>query len=591
MVVVVLLVAVVGLQSAPPSGERPAATSVQQTQPTRTTIPKLFDFALYRKLFRKTYSSIMEQMIRAKLFMSRSIRAFISALKFSHGEQDYFLAINHLSDQSKLELDLMRNKVLDKLARKEAGSIRQYQASKSDAGESQMPEFVLEDGVDGYKTLVTLLEARKTDPFFAEMLDMLRSMERAENSDESKVETRMSQLLQSKGDGSPEQADIVKKFDQFRRSRRMKRDVNDSGDRGESSKTKIRKRKLPLDRLINLGTNERLSLDAASKVPLEPESNNDNYEQIEPLTNGMADNRVPLKRIAMDYRYRKTSQDVASYLESSKQKDEQGLDQETTIIQEADDSYRQPDSVIVDLRETSCLLMPRDQGKCGSCYAFAAITLLEYLYCMKTHRLLSFSEQYVIDCGKAYFEEHIFGCNGGHANLVPEYFQNFGAELRSLYPYRARDDMCPYEPEYNRSKAGFIRMDLGSSEEIPRAKFMETLKYSPIIINVKTAPDFTEYGGGVHPGMCTNSDELHTMLLVGHGVEGNQRYWLIRNSYSVGWGEGGYYKMWMYTDCIHHDMGWIFGSNEGKKLNPTMGANPQYDEEPVQMLYFNNLAT
>lgn len=70
-------------------------------------LSRIFNFKVFKKLYNRNYKSILDELVRSKLFQGRAIRAFISAVKYKHGISSSYLAINHMSDWTESEIDKM----------------------------------------------------------------------------------------------------------------------------------------------------------------------------------------------------------------------------------------------------------------------------------------------------------------------------------------------------------------------------------------------------------------------------------------------------------------------------------------------------
>merc|ERR1712051_830591 len=75
----------------------------------------------------------------------------------------------------------------------------------------------------------------------------------------------------------------------------------------------------------------------------------------------------------------------------------------------------------------------KDQGQCGSCWAFSTTGAMEGAHFVATGELLSFSEQQLVDCATADYGS--YGCNGGQPTGAMHYYQFYRAELEAQYPY------------------------------------------------------------------------------------------------------------------------------------------------------------
>ncbi|KOB58948.1 hypothetical protein PFHG_00698 [Plasmodium falciparum HB3] len=212
---------------------------------------------------------------------------------------------------------------------------------------------------------------------------------------------------------------------------------------------------------------------------------------------------------------------------------------------------------ILDYREKGIVHEPKDQGLCGSCWAFASVGNIESVFAKKNKNILSFSEQEVVDCSK-----DNFGCDGGHPFYSFLYVLQNELCLGDEYKYKAKDDMFCLNYRCKR------KVSLSSIGAVKENQLILALnEVGPLSVNVGVNNDFVAYSEGVYNGTC--SEELnHSVLLVGYGqVEktklnynnkiqtyntkenSNQPddniiyYWIIKNSWSKKWGENGFMRL------------------------------------------------
>ena len=180
----------------------------------------------------------------------------------------------------------------------------------------------------------------------------------------------------------------------------------------------------------------------------------------------------------------------------------------------------------------------KDQGYCGSCWAFSAIGNIEALNAMKTKEYVALSEQQLVDCDTEYDQ----GCNGGLMEYAFAYLVEKGCMTEKDYPYVGYDDTC----HYDESKV-FLRIDswlmLDTQDENEIKEFLYT--NGPLAIAINADP-FQYYTGGIideDEWSCDPEGLNHGVVLVGYGNESGVDYWIIRNSWGDYWGEDGYVRV------------------------------------------------
>ncbi|NWH97458.1 CATL1 protein, partial [Tichodroma muraria] len=196
--------------------------------------------------------------------------------------------------------------------------------------------------------------------------------------------------------------------------------------------------------------------------------------------------------------------------------------------------------VKVDWRAKGYVTRVKSQGDCGSCWAFSATGALEGLMFKRTGKLVGLSEQNLIDCTQKLGNR---GCRGGYPQRAFQYVRHNGLSSERAYPYRGTDNSrCQYNP---RNKAatcsGFKSVYRGSEAALQQA--VATVGPVSVVVDASSR-NFQFYRSGIFSCPRGRQNLNHAVLLVGYNTDQMQRcnvsYWILKNSWSEGWGEKGY---------------------------------------------------
>ncbi|XP_040474724.1 cathepsin S [Falco naumanni] len=196
-----------------------------------------------------------------------------------------------------------------------------------------------------------------------------------------------------------------------------------------------------------------------------------------------------------------------------------------------------PDTV--DWREKGCVTDVKNQGACGSCWAFSAVGALEGQVKLKTGKLVSLSAQNLVDCSMMYGNK---GCSGGFMTRAFQYIiDNQGIDSDDSYPYTAQNGTCQYNASACAATCSkYVELPYADEAALKDA----VANIGPVSVAIDaTQPTFFLYKSGVYDDPRCTQEVNHAVVVIGYGTLNEKDYWLVKNSWGVHFGDQGYIRM------------------------------------------------
>jgi C1A family cysteine protease len=202
----------------------------------------------------------------------------------------------------------------------------------------------------------------------------------------------------------------------------------------------------------------------------------------------------------------------------------------------------------VDWRTSNIVNGIKDQGACGSCWAFSAIQTIESAWAQAGNTLTEFAEQQLVDCSGA---QGNMGCSGGWMDWAFKYFQTAGTMTETDYPYKAVDQQCQADQSKYQVKVTQIH-DVTAND----GQALEDAVAGQVISIAVDANAFFSYSSGVLAWDGCGTGLNHGVGIIGYDTDSasGKDYWIVRNSWGTSWaGLGGY--VWIEKDVTRSGAG------------------------------------
>ncbi|CAG9334340.1 unnamed protein product [Blepharisma stoltei] len=179
----------------------------------------------------------------------------------------------------------------------------------------------------------------------------------------------------------------------------------------------------------------------------------------------------------------------------------------------------------------------KNQGECGSGWAFSASGAVEGAWYLSGHTILSLSTQEILDCSTTFGNN---GCNGGTVDNAFKYIISKGLTSDQNYPYKGVDGAC------SKTKVAMVNATISNYTDVTPDNVNQlyaAVAKGPVSVSVDSSQEVWQfYKGGIVDKNCGTSLD-HGVLIVGYNQTNTPAYWKVKNSWGPDWGEQGYIRI------------------------------------------------
>ena len=183
----------------------------------------------------------------------------------------------------------------------------------------------------------------------------------------------------------------------------------------------------------------------------------------------------------------------------------------------------------------------KDQGQCGSCWAFSTVASVENLIWRTKNKSVSLSEQELVDCAGGKYENE--GCNGGLMDKAMDYVVDNKIGTERSYPYKAVDHRCNKKNKKKKGRVAVSGYNYISPSNVNGLQ--KAVAEGVVSVSIEVQDDFQMYESGVYESEDEDCGEYlnHGVAAVGYKSDGDSPYFIVRNSWGEDWGEEGYIRV------------------------------------------------